>query len=433
MRFSLKKLLLAFAASGVLAVLGSPVSAQTVFNLNFDDPNDPRLDRIVVRPLGGDTTEIREDGGIGDSGYLSITDAANGQNGLVIFPDFSDPPGTALESFKITAQLRVGAGTDRPADGFSFNLVRPDDPLIWDPDLEESRFFDEDGNPLDEPASIGQYAGIGTEGSLPEEGTRTGLSVGFDEWQSGGVAPEASAESCGDWEQYDPPEEADLPLGDRDFEAQAHFDCVGMSVRVDGILIEQIPFPVLNAPLPSDGPAAAEQYAASLQTGPQGDVEDLLWEELAIQLTPDRNNEGKSFLTVTYKGQDVVDANIDYTPSPGQLVFGGRTGGANGNHHIDDITIVTDFTRVLLGDFNGDEIINLADYAILVANMNTEDKEFADGDIDFNGRVNLGDFVTFRREFAKSGVAGAAVPEPGAGLLAVMALAGLTIVRRRRG
>ena len=130
MRYSAKTLLLAMMASGLFAVAGgSQLLGQGGIGLDFNDPNDPRLEQIFFRG----TAELREDGGVDNTGYLRVTDANNGESGLIILPDLSDPPGSALESFQITADLRVGAGTDSPADGFSFNLVRPEDPLLQDP------------------------------------------------------------------------------------------------------------------------------------------------------------------------------------------------------------------------------------------------------------------------------------------------------------
>ncbi len=111
------------------------------------------------------TAEIRADEG-NPGGYLSVTDAANGQHGaLMFFPEQSIGGEASLLSIK--ADLRVGGGTDRPADGFSFNFARPDDPVFQ------------------EPVGV-RWASTPFEANLHEEGTRTGLAIGFDEYYSGG-------------------------------------------------------------------------------------------------------------------------------------------------------------------------------------------------------------------------------------------------------
>lgn len=412
MRYSARKLLLTVTVSCLLAAAGSSqLFGQGGIGLDFNDPNDPRLAQI----FSSGTAEVREDGGVDNTGYLKVTDANNGESGLIVLPDLSDPPGSALESFQITADLRVGAGTAQPADGFSFNLVRPEDPLLQEPP--------------------GAYASspVG-EANLPEEGSQTGLGIGFDEWQSGGADPEQNFPGTGQPGPWDPADgepscgpsaslQASIDAG-RD---RIEHDCIGISIRVDNELIAQAAFPQLNGELDN---------IYTLQTGPRGSVDDLGWAELRIQVTPDLTNENNSNIRITYKDREVINGSFAYKPSPGQLVFGGRTGGANSHHHIDNIRIITDFTRIeLLGDFNEDGKLDLVDFGILADNMNTliPENSYPSGDIDFSGRIDLADFVVFRKEFLKQGQAGAAaVPEPGAGLLAMLGALVLGTVRRRR-
>lgn len=213
--------------------------------------------------------EIRGDGGF-EGGYLKVTDAANGQRGVVILPDvggggqfvFGGRTGGAnaahhidnLEAsivgdrVQISALLRVGGGTDSPADGFSFNFVRPGDPLL-------------------EGTGDG-FAGIAGETNLPEEGSTTGISIGFDEWQSG-PAPSTPGE----------------------FVDPDALDVIGMSLRVDGRIVGQASLPTLNGALDD---------ITSLQTGPN-DGSELGWAELTIDAPVD----GIGTVNVTWKGSAV--------------------------------------------------------------------------------------------------------------------------------
>ncbi len=255
-----------FLWAGVAIALSCLSARAEIFDLDFEtDPQD-----LGVQFFG--TSEWRENGGFNDTGYLSITDAANDQRGAIVFPDLAG--GGSLTAFSIQADLRVGGGTGSPADGFSFNFARPGDPVL------------DDGE--------GWAASPTNEANLPEEGTTTGLGIGFDEWFSGGA------------------------------------DVIGMSIRIDNELVNQFPFPTQNGDVDD---------TTSLQTGPAGvfpdELQDLMgWAPLAIELCA--NN-----LTVTYKGVEVFNEPLEYDPSPGRLVFGGRTGGSNAYHHIDNIVVRT--------------------------------------------------------------------------------------------
>ncbi len=82
------------------------------------------------------------------------------------------------------------------------------------------------------------------------------------------------------------------------------------------------------------------------------------------------------------------------------------------------------------GDFNGDEVVDIADYEIMVSNFNSLGS-FEDGDFDFNGRINLKDFVAFVEAFNAGGNA-AAVPEPSSAILLLLGLAAGLVWRRTR-
>lgn len=88
---------------------------------------------------------------------------------------------------------------------------------------------------------------------------------------------------------------------------------------------------------------------------------------------------------------------------------------------------------ILLGDFNEDEVIDLADFGILRDNFLDSfppTQSYPMGDMNGNGKVDLTDFALFREAFAEANPA-AAVPEPGS--LALVVLGGLAAFGFVRG
>jgi hypothetical protein len=79
-----------------------------------------------------------------------------------------------------------------------------------------------------------------------------------------------------------------------------------------------------------------------METGPWSDEElrgtgqNLTWQPLTVSLDQD------GLLTVTWKGATILDQfETGFFPSPGRLVFGGRTGGSYAIQDIDNISITT--------------------------------------------------------------------------------------------
>ena len=103
--------------------------------------------------------------------------------------------------------------------------------------------------------------------------------------------------------------------------------------------------------------------------------------------------------------------------------------GRNSGYLLDNILVIGR-TELLLGDFNFDGSINMADFQVLASNFNTG-TEYDQGDNNFDGIVNLKDFVEFKLIFIGQGVA-AAVPEPSS--VSIVGLAAVLLLRlRRRG
>jgi|GEM_PF-2819213 len=271
----------AFYAGGV----GGLLHAGTYTN-NFDAGSTAGLTiySFGVGSQGAGAPGVVASGG-NPGGYFKLTDAVGSANATVVFPDFE--PGFSIEAFTFEVDSRLGDGTTPPADGFSINFVRPGDELLTR------------GNGFSAPPAAGEvisggpfplapFTGADANG-LPEEGSKTGLAIGFDTWNS------------------------------------SNGDVVGISVKLDGgLIMDDVPLPTVNGAI--DDPTSG-------QTGPVGSAG---WAPFKVELKSDAT------LTITWKNTVLVD-NIPtgWTPSPGRIVFAARTGGSWQKHHFDNLSLVT--------------------------------------------------------------------------------------------
>jgi hypothetical protein len=186
-------------------------------------------------------------GGINDSGVLKLTVAENSLMGAFLF---DTPAGvSAIQDLIVTWKMRVGGGTEPPADGFSFVLGS---------DIQESAFG--------------------------EEGAGSGLVVSFDTYDNGGG--EAPAIDV----RYGGTEAASRKLPISVIRTGDQFVDVSLRIKRDGTL-------------------------------------DLIY------------------------GDNAIYANLplpDFKPfEPGRFAFGGRTGGLNDNHWVDDLRIAVNTLPVV--------------------------------------------------------------------------------------
>jgi parallel beta-helix repeat protein len=265
-----------FAAAGILG--NSHASTNTYY---FNSPDSTNGLTIVgqggggyFRSFGGSPNDP-EVTGSSTNGCFVITDAVNDQRGVIIFPDFDT--GLVVKAFKFSCDLRVGAGSSSPADGFSICFARADDPVL----------INNNGS--------GWAASLCSEPDLPEEGTQTGLAVCFDAWNSG----------CG--------------------------DVIGLTIRVDNTIVTNISLPYLNL-APSN-----TNFAASLQTGPRNaGLAGLTWQPLLVEYTTN-GLLNVAYKGVTLLTNFITP----FSPTVGRLILGGRTGGYNQNQHVDNLRIET--------------------------------------------------------------------------------------------
>lgn len=147
--------------------------------------------------------------------------------------------------------------------------------------------------------------------------------------------------------------------------------------------------------------------------------------------TPESVSEGASniadFSTVGVRTHQINDAGAE----PDVVLFGAMTIGTTWSD------VVPSDSDLLIGDFNSDGVIDTADFQVMAGNMfghldGVNGHE--NGDINFDGRIDLNDFHQFVEDFpAQAGAQ--SVPEPSAALLGICTLAGfiqLTRSRQRR-
>ncbi|MCZ6855944.1 MAG: dockerin type I domain-containing protein [Gammaproteobacteria bacterium] len=100
-----------------------------------------------------------------------------------------------------------------------------------------------------------------------------------------------------------------------------------------------------------------------------------------------------------------------------------------------DWILLRDLIDFAPGDFNNDGVIDFVDFGILKANFHKSFKipdSLSMGDVDFNGTVDLRDFVEFRAIFnAPQGGQTVGVPEPSTGVLFLSSLVPFLCRRRR--
>ena len=218
-------------------------------------------------------------GGANSTGFVSLTENVNFQSGAAVFKEIQ--PGGSLVSFRASMNVQIGGGSWTPADGFSFSFARTNDPVLLD---GQSFVFAPDESA---PA--------------PEEGTLTGLSIGFDTYNNG------------------------------------YGDVVGISVRVDGQLLGQYSLPTFNG---------AANDGSSLQTGPLSDdssdpAKFLSWAPLQVSLYADGT------LDISYKGTFVTPPGglqTLWSPGAGQFILGARTGDLNEIHRFDNVCLAVNFS-----------------------------------------------------------------------------------------
>ena len=167
--------------------------------------------------------------GVADSstnGYFALTQTTpneikHGQKAVIVFPDADNH--LTVVGFTLSCDVRLGAGSDRPADGFSICYARAGDSVLTT------------GNGFSSGPG-------GNPDNAPEEGTTSGLVISFDAYQNTAA------------------------------------DTIGLTIKSDNVVLTNFAMPTLNG---------ACDDITSLQTGTNTDsaISNLCWQPLWVNLT----------------------------------------------------------------------------------------------------------------------------------------------------
>ncbi len=276
--------------------------------------------------------------GVPGDGYLQITmanipDISSVPNtsfmcGGVLFKDFD--AGLVVAGFTFECDLRIGNGNPNPADGFSISYIRNTDPVLLA--INAGDTLPNMNNPNTIDSYGGQFSDNGNSGdlSLMEEGTQTGLSIGFDMWDSGNYAMPPTSPAVG----------KELP-------GLTH-DTIGLDIRVDNVLQTTIDMPngttQINAA--NGATAATATDPTAIETGAYdgtGSASNLFWCHFKLTL------DTSGVINVWWKtNQILTNFHSVYAPSPGRLLMAARVGGNTANINVDNVQITTTPSEVFI-------------------------------------------------------------------------------------
>jgi hypothetical protein len=294
--------------------------------------------------------------GASGNGYLQLTTAGldgaktTYETGGVVFNDFD--AGLIVAGFTFECDLRIGNGDPNPADGFSISYARANDPVLVAVAAGDSLSDMNNPSAQQPSANGGQFAdnGSGTDGSLMEEGTLTGLSIGFDMWDSGDYTIPPSGWAKG----------TEAP-------GITH-DGIGLDIRVDGVLVTTISMPngttqatsdehgnALTASDPNGNNAATDPTA--IETGPydannQYSPDGLSWCHFKAVL------DTSGVLNVYWKNTQILtNFQTTFFPSAGRLIMAARVGGNTANIGVDNVQVTTEpASKAVIGNATGTAI-----------------------------------------------------------------------------
>ncbi|TWT35388.1 hypothetical protein KOR34_02790 [Posidoniimonas corsicana] len=409
-------------------------------------PGSPKPQITIVDDTQGAMVETSGGaGGLGidaiDSGYAMAWESRGGGSVAAGFFDRTISLGSTVgDTVKVSFDFRVwrdapntNSGADSnnsPSFGeLRFGLYQDTDNQLGMTNPFAGRQVDEEGNPLPNQSADFMPAVWGQEQGL-FEGALTGTQGAGDEIGANGDAGWQASVHMGD---------ALVPDGGG--------SRIREEVNADRLLQGSTDVETVARPenMASGGPFDPPEYdfinldltkvyniELVLTRATLTEEADTIHAELRV--TDKQSGAVKSFGDTN----DLDDINLPGLDSDSWDYFAIRnasSGGGEFDFIMDNFTIeVEGSSAVLLGDFNGDLVVDAADYTVWRDNLNAADESLIGNAGDGSGVVDAGDYDLWRSQFGEGVGPGASAssvaPEPSGVWLAVAAAA--TLGRRRR-
>lgn len=146
--------------------------------------------------------------------------------------------------------------------------------------------------------------------------------------------------------------------------------------------------------------------------------------------------------TVSLNVQDLVDASLHnqdtlavlsgLAPQAENILYVEFVGSNGGDGYLNSLKLVATDAPVTVGDFNGDGLVNAADYTVWRDNLNGSESVLG-GAGDGSGIVDAGDYTLWKGNYGGGGASSAtAIPEPASTLMLIVALGGCGFAAPRR-
>lgn len=146
--------------------------------------------------------------------------------------------------------------------------------------------------------------------------------------------------------------------------------------------------------------------------------------------------------TVSLDVQDLVDASLHnkdtlavlsgLAPQAENILYVEFVGSNGGDGYLNSLKLVATDAPVTAGDFNGDGLVDAADYTVWRDNLNGNESVLG-GAGDGSGNVDAGDYTLWKGNYGGGGASSAtAIPEPVSALMLIVALGGCGFAAPRR-
>ncbi|QDV73955.1 hypothetical protein [Botrimarina mediterranea] len=129
--------------------------------------------------------------------------------------------------------------------------------------------------------------------------------------------------------------------------------------------------------------------------------------------------------------RDMVAVLSGLAPQDSNILYVEFVGSNGGDGYLNSMKLVATDAPATAGDFNGDGLVNAADYTVWRDNLNG-DEAVLGGAGDGSGTVDSGDYTVWSNNYGVSGSLAVAVPEPLSTSMLIVVLGGCGLTATRR-